>query len=594
MKNILVINGPNLDMLGVREPGVYGTGTLADLQQAVWEHCRSKGVSASFFQSNSEGELIDRIHAANGTVDGIVYNPGAHTHYSYALRDAVGGIDVPCVEVHISDVDSREAFRHVSVIAPACVAQVKGRGFAGYCDAVDILLGGARTRLGEGFEDRYPKGQVIIGAPEAGKGSAPAEEGEGDTEKEPSSPGVIGEPAGPSSPAGVAVARLARLREAIADEGADAFHMRDLSAIRWATAFDGVFDSEAAHALVVTPGRAVLQTDSRYSAACEKAAKGAPIEVDAERGAHAVRAAALLGFGDSGEKGAVADEAEEGAAFPAGSPSASGAGGRPFALGIEDDVSLSEFRALEKAFPGVDLRETHRLAQGLRAVKDADEIARLRAAQAITDAAFAHIIGFMRPGMTEREVQLELEDYMVRHGADGLAFSSIVATGANGASPHAIPGQTRLEPGQCVVLDFGARARGYCSDMTRTVFLGEPSPRMRSAYETIRRANEEVAAMLRPGVTGAEAHSLAERILEEGGFGGKMGHGLGHGVGIDVHETPSLSPRNDDPLVVGNVVTVEPGIYLAGEFGMRLEDFGVVTADGFEVFTTSPHDMVIL
>ncbi len=196
--------------------------------------------------------------------------------------------------------------------------------------------------------------------------------------------------------------------------------------------------------------------------------------------------------------------------------------------------------------------------------------------------------------MTEREVQIELEDFMRRHGAEGLAFPSIVATGPNGASPHAIPGATRLEAGQCVVLDFGARACGYCSDMTRTVFLGEPDEHLRAAYEAIRQANEQVEAALRPGVTGKDMHELAERVLADHGFAGKMGHSLGHGVGIDIHEEPNLSPRNPHPLVPGNVVTVEPGVYLSGEFGMRLEDFGVITHDGFAVFTQSTHDMVII
>ena len=144
------------------------------------------------------------------------------------------------------------------------------------------------------------------------------------------------------------------------------------------------------------------------------------------------------------------------------------------------------------------------------------------------------------------------------------------------------------------MLDFGARAHGYCSDMTRTVFLGQPSQKMRDAYAAIRSANEQVEAVLKPGVTGKAMHELAERALADAGFAGKMGHSLGHGVGIDIHEQPALSPRNEQPLVPGNVVTVEPGIYLPGEFGMRLEDFGVITPDGFEVFTRSTHDPVIL
>lgn len=403
--------------------------------------------------------------------------------------------------------------------------------------------------------------------------------------------------------------RLARLRGACAAGGMDAFYVRGTSNIRWLTGFDGVFDEERAHALLVTQDAAVLHTDSRYAEAALAAARGTGVEVDVARMTHASFAAERMRR--AAERADVR------------------AGGVPkrATLGIEDAITLAEYRQLQRAFgekaagatdagvpdaagapgaasvedagaasacPGSRLRETSDVVVGLRAVKDAGEIARMRAAQAVTDAAFAHIVSFMRPGMTERAVQVELEGFMRRHGADDLAFPSIVAAGANGASPHAVPGDTVLEAGQCVVLDFGAKARGYCSDMTRTVFLGEPDARLRSAYETLRRANEQVERALRPGVTGKEMHELAERVLGEGGFGGLMGHGLGHGVGLDIHELPNLSPRNEAPLVAGNVVTVEPGIYVPGEFGMRLEDFGVVTEEGFQVFTQSTHDMVII
>lgn len=567
MKKILVVNGPNLDMLGVREPSVYGRDTLNDLEREVKAYGKKRNVEVACFQSNSEGKLIRKIHAARDAYDGIVYNPGAHTHYSYALRDAVGGIDVPCVEVHISDVDAREPFRRVSVIAPVCVAQVKGRGFKGYCDAIDVLLEGACERLGEGYQDRYAAGQVIVG---------------GRTERAAADQ-AASDAAAPMQP-GAAARRLERLRKACVDQRMGAFLVRDTSNIAWLTAFDGVFDDESAHALLVDPQAAVLHTDSRYSEAARAAAlPEGSVVVDAQRATHAEFAAkSVAALREKGSDQAL----QEGACGQA----------PRFDLGIEDSLTLSNYRALESAFAesAVNLRETSGFVLGLRAVKDASEIARMKAAQAVTDAAFAHIVGFMRVGMTEREVQIELEDFMRRHGADGLAFSSIVATGPNGASPHAIPGATRLEAGQCVVLDFGARAYGYCSDMTRTVFLGQPDARMRSAYEAIRSANEQVEALLGPGVTGKEAHELAERVLAEAGFAGKMGHGLGHGVGIDVHEEPVLSPRNDRPLAAGNVVTVEPGVYLPGEFGMRLEDFGVITETGFEVFTRSSHDPVVL
>lgn len=383
----------------------------------------------------------------------------------------------------------------------------------------------------------------------------------------------------PSDPApALAAPRLARLRAACADAGVDAFLVRDSSNVAWLTALDGVFDDEAAHALLVTSCDAVLHTDSRYAEAARAvAAREGAVAVDDSRSTHAAFAEATLrGDGDPSGEGTA----------------------RYGSLGIEDSIALVEYRRLEAAFAGdgvrCELRETSGFVRRLRAVKEPSEIARLRAAQAVTDAAFAHIVGFMRPGLTEREVQIELEDFMRRHGAEGLAFPSIVAAGANAASPHAVPGDAKLEAGQCVVLDFGARAHGYCSDMTRTVFLGAPSDRMRAAYEAVRAANERAEALLRPGITGKEAHELAEAVLAEHGFGGAMGHSLGHGVGIDIHEEPNLSPRNDEPLAVGNVVTVEPGVYLPGEFGMRLEDFGVVVEGGFEVFTRSLHDMVVL
>lgn len=183
---------------------------------------------------------------------------------------------------------------------------------------------------------------------------------------------------------------------------------------------------------------------------------------------------------------------------------------------------------------------------------------------------------------------------MRRLGAEGLAFDSIVASGENGASPHAIAGSRRLQAGDMVVLDFGARKGGYCSDMTRTVCVGQATPQARAVFAAVREANETVEALLEAGVTGAAAHEHAEAVLERYGFAGKMGHGLGHGVGLDIHELPNLSPRNAAPLAVGNVVTVEPGVYLEGALGCRLEDFGVITENGFEVFTKSTHELVII
>ena len=545
LKKILVMNGPNLDMLGTREPAVYGYDTLETLEETVIAYAADRGVKATCFQSNSEGKLINKLHKAPTKYDAVIYNPGAHTHYSYAIRDAIASIDTPVVEVHLSDVNSREDFRRVSVTAPVCVAQIKGMGIQGYCDAVDYLLDVSNPqRLGK------------INSVEGSNDAPAAIEGPVEPEGLPS----LGE---------LSAQRIARVREACQQQGIDDFIARDNMNIYWMTAFDDIFDPDRAHALLVTPEGATMHTDSRYSTNCLDRVQriGSSVAIDDERKSHAVFARDIVKKEGEGRK-----------------------------LGIEDDITLAEYRKVvsELEGSGIQLVETTGLVNGLRAVKDVRELARMKAAQKITDDAFSHIIEFIKPGMTELQVKIELEDFMVRHGSQGVAFESIVACGANGASPHGQAGNRIIEEGHSVVMDYGAKAFGYNADMTRTVFIGKPSDEMRAAYETIRRANETVEATIKAGVIGRDMHELAERILVEGGFGGKMGHGLGHGLGVDVHELPYLDATYDKPLEVGNVVTVEPGIYIAGKFGMRLEDFGVVTSEGYERFTQSTHEMVII
>ena len=583
-QKLLLLNGPNLNMLGKREPEVYGKDTLATLEQAVQDYAESRGVQLTCYQTNSESKLIDKVHKAPAKFAGIVFNPGAFTHYSYALRDSVAAIDVPVVEVHLSDIETREAFRRVSVVAPACVAQVKGLGIEGYKRAIDVLLDYSDLpRLGEGYEKRVDTSAHIV-LPD---GSCDYEGADGlaaaNAANEPAtaSPAPTGEiPTDPAAPfadfiAGidmraVSEKRQQMVRAACERLGVSALLVRDTPNIRWISGFDGVFDEERAHALLVAPDYATLHTDSRYSNALYAAAvrMGSAITVDETRIGHFAFAHQVLAPGVDG-------------AFL----------GR---LGFEDTVTYAEFVKAVSTFGTEGLTPTNDVVLTLRSVKDEGELARMRAAQAIADAAFEHIVQFMRPGMTEREVQLELEGFMLRHGAEGLAFSSIVATGENGADPHAIPGDTRLEAGQCVVVDFGARAFGYCSDTTRTVLLGQPEGDMARAWDVLRQANETVEEALRPGMTCREAHEMAEHVLADGGFAGRMGHGLGHGVGLECHELPVLNARTDTALAAGNVITVEPGIYLPGRFGMRLEDCGVVTAEGFEPFTRLGHEIVVV
>lgn len=360
--------------------------------------------------------------------------------------------------------------------------------------------------------------------------------------------------------------RIVRIRSTLAAQGLDACYVRNLSNIKWASAFEGVFDEEPAHALLVTQDKVLLHTDSRYCAALLKAAEGSVIEISSEVSTHAK---SLMN------------------ALPTSAR-----------VAIEDTLTLREFHELEKAVEEshrtIEFVEMQGLIEALRSVKDDLEIELMRRAQAITDEAFSFIVSFIKPGMSEVQVQRTLDTFMLEHGASGLAFPTIVATGAHAASPHAIPDERPIEVGDAVVMDFGARWGGYCSDMTRTVFIGEPREKMRRAWETLVCANERCEHVLRAGKTGAEIHALAEDILASSGFAKRMGHGLGHSLGIDIHEDPALAPRNVRPLPAGAVLTVEPGIYLSGEFGMRLEDFGVVTETGFTVITQSSHEMVII
>lgn len=371
------MNGPNLNMLGVREPEIYGSETLSDINDYIVNAFKDEDVEFDFYQSNHEGDLIDKIHSTIGKYDGVVYNPGAHTHYSYALRDAISSVPTPFVECHLSDINNREPFRKKSVIRPACEDQTFGKGKGSYVEAVNLFL----------------------------------------------------------------------------NNTGDIFWKRD--------------------------------------------------------------------------------------------------------------------------------------------VKTDNEIEILKEAQAISDKAFLQTLPNIKAGMTEIEVKEILEKNMFDEGAEGLSFPTIVGAGANGANPHAVPGRNILKSGDAVVIDFGIKHKNYCSDTTRTVFIGEVSDKVKRAWECVREANEKVEVALLPSMSGAQAHEMAIEVLKKYDYGDKMPHGLGHGVGIDIHEKPVLAPRGKQKLKANQVMTVEPGVYFKGEFGIRLEDTGVLTDEGYKPFGTLAHEMII-
>lgn len=265
-------------------------------------------------------------------------------------------------------------------------------------------------------------------------------------------------------------------------------------------------------------------------------------------------------------------------------------------VGYESEaVTVDAHERMREQFPErVDLVAVKGLVEGMRVVKDEDEIELIAAAAKIADEALEALLAAGLAGRTERELALALEHDMRLRGAQSPSFDSIVAGGPHGALPHATPRDVRIEPGQLVVIDWGARFGGYCSDCTRTVAVGEPGPEAREAYELVLGAQQVGLDEVRAGGNTREIDRAVRDIIYGAGHEGHYGHGLGHGVGLDIHEAPTLSFRTDETLQAGSVVTVEPGVYLPGEFGIRIEDLVVVTADGNRILTSIPKALRIV
>jgi Xaa-Pro aminopeptidase len=268
---------------------------------------------------------------------------------------------------------------------------------------------------------------------------------------------------------------------------------------------------------------------------------------------------------------------------------------RPVKVGFDDaHTSVRTHRRLAKALgEEVELVAAGGLVEGLRAVKDADELALVRTAAAIADAALRQTLETGLAGRTERAVARALEDAMRDRGAEP-SFPSIVAAGAHGALPHAEPRDVEIPAGALVVIDFGARYGGYCSDCTRTVATGEVDGEAREVYELVLRAQRAGVAVVRPGPAGKDVDAVARELIADAGHGEEFGHGLGHGVGLEVHEAPTLSKKGEQHLAAGNVVTVEPGVYLPGRFGVRIEDLLVVGEDGPEVLSSLDKEFTVV
>jgi Xaa-Pro aminopeptidase len=352
--------------------------------------------------------------------------------------------------------------------------------------------------------------------------------------------------------------RLEKLRQALAERELEGMLITDPLNRRYLSGFGGT-----AGWLFVTAERATLAVDFRYY---ERAAREAPgCEQVHVTGPYKVALAEMV------------------------------AQTRIKRLGIEGDhVTVSQFEELRSEVPEVELVPVDKMVLPMRAVKDEGEIDAIRAAVACSDAAFAHLCHVIRPGMTEAQVAWELESYMRQHGASALSFPTIVGSGPNGAMPHATSSERVLQPGEPIVMDFGAVVQGYCSDITRTLCLGEADERYASIWGLVLEAQRAVEERLRPGMSGQEADAIARDLFAEAGHGDRFGHGLGHGVGLAIHEEPRLSRLSPDAILEpGMVFTVEPGLYFPGWGGVRIEDMVVMRGEGVEVLTRAAKEPVV-
>jgi Xaa-Pro aminopeptidase len=356
--------------------------------------------------------------------------------------------------------------------------------------------------------------------------------------------------------------RIPRLRERVAEQ-ADALLVTRLVNIRYLTGFSG-----SAGLLLVLPDELVFVTDGRYK----------------DQSAEQLRAAGVEARIEIGLTGAAQQETLRAAATGVGR------------LALEaHDVTWSQQRSFASDwFSGAELVPTENLVEDLRRVKDAGELARMAEAARIADHALEVTRPLLAKEPTEEDVAISLDFEMRRAGASGPSFDTIVASGPNGAKPHSRPGPRRIREGDLVVLDFGAIYDGYCSDMTRTVSIGEPrDDTIRRMVDVVAESQRAGVAAVRAGVTAVAVDEACRQIIDNAGWADAFIHGTGHGVGLEIHEAPRVSYSSPDTLEVGQVVTVEPGVYLPTHGGVRIEDTVVVTEEGCTVLTNAPKDLVI-
>jgi len=351
--------------------------------------------------------------------------------------------------------------------------------------------------------------------------------------------------------------RISAARGALKGSGCDLLLVANLSNISYLSGFTG-----SSALLVVSENQVFLLTDSRYTSQAAGETSGVQVIEYAQR---------LEGL-----KKLLQDLGAQRVAFEAA------------------HTTVAAHKELCAALPSLEFIPVDKEFEALRTVKDADELRLLEETAQIASAALQEILPEVRPGALERDVALALEIAMRRRGAHGISFDFIVASGERGALPHGKASDKAIARGELVTIDYGALYRGYCSDETVTVCVGEPDARQREVYETVRRAQEMAIEAGRPGMTLKDLDAVARGYIESKGFGSYFGHGLGHGVGIDIHEPPTVSPRAEGTIAEGMVFTIEPGIYIPGWGGVRIEDTVVMEKDGCRRITKVPKDLIVL
>ena len=349
------------------------------------------------------------------------------------------------------------------------------------------------------------------------------------------------------------------IREKLGERGLDALLLLTERNIRYAAGFP-ISDG----AVLITRRFAWMFTDSRYIEAAQAHAEGVEVELfDAENPLTA-RIKSALESSECEKTGAE-----------------------------ERGVSHARWQELEKAL-GRRLYPAGDILSRLRASKQEYEVRSITAAQRIAESALYEVLGFIRPGVTEREIAAELTYRMMLHGGEGNSFDPICITGAKTSMPHGVPGDCEIRYGDFVTMDFGCLKNGYCSDMTRTVAVGRADDEMKAVYGTVLRAQLAGIAAARAGVTGAEIHAAAADVIAAAGYGAYFGHGFGHSLGLEIHEKPSAAPSNKKPMPAGAVISAEPGIYIPGRFGVRIEDMLYLTNDGSVNLTHAPKELIVL